>query len=271
MSRINPSSRVIAVIQGRMSSSRLPGKILMDIAGQPMLWHVVERVLMAETIDEVLVATTNDPSDDPAAEFCQQNGIPVYRGSLYDVLDRFYQAARTYQADVVVRVTADCPLIDPLVIDRTVNELLESGADFCANRLPPPWKRTYPIGLDTEVCTFAALERAWREASQPHEREHVMPYLYDLPGRFIVRVINAEQDYGNLRWTVDTPEDLVVVRRLFELLGGRRDFTWQDVLAVWLDHPELAEINAQVKHHQFDEVDERYQNSPADKPGKEAR
>lgn len=252
--------RVVAIIQGRMSSSRLPGKILKDIAGQPMLWHVVERVRMAATVDETLVATTTDPSDDLAAEFCARRGIPCYRGSLFDVLDRFYQAAREYRAEVVVRVTADCPLVDPWVIDRTVNELLEFRADFSANRLPPPWKRTYPIGLDTEVCTFAALERAWREAGLPHEREHVMPYLYAVPGRFVVRVVDAEQDYGHLRWTVDTPEDLVVVRRLFELLGGRRDFTWQDVLAIWLDHPELAEINSSVRHHKFDEVDERFLN-----------
>ncbi len=260
MKAAQPKPRVVAIIQGRMSSSRLPGKILKDIAGQPMLWHVVERVRMAKTVDETLVATTTDPSDNPAAEFCAQRSIPCYRGSLFDVLDRFYQAARQAHAEVVVRVTADCPLIDPWVIDRTVNDLLDSGSDFSANRLPPPWKRTYPIGLDTEVCTFAALERAWREAELPHEREHVMPYLYDVTGRFAVRVVDAEQDYGHLRWTVDTPEDLVVVRRLFELLGGRRDFTWQDVLAIWLAHPELAEINASVRHHKFDDVDERFLN-----------
>ncbi len=258
MTRSEHTPRVVAIIQGRMSSSRLPGKILKDIAGQPMLWHVVERVRMAKTVSEVVVATTTDTSDDLAAELCKQRQIPCFRGSLYDVLDRFYQAARQYRADVVVRVTADCPLIDPWVIDRTVDDLLTSGADFSANRLPPPWKRTYPIGLDTEVCTFAALERAWREAGQPHEREHVMPYLYSVPGRFHVRVVDAEQDCGHLRWTVDTPEDLVVVQRLFELLGGRRDFTWLDVLEIWQAHPELAEINASVKHHKFDDIDERF-------------
>jgi len=269
MSRIDPSPRIAAIIQGRMSSSRLPGKILLDIAGQPMLWRVVERVRMARTVDETIVATTTDPSDEPVAKFCQERAILLYRGSLYDVLDRFYQAASLYRADVIVRVTADCPLIDPAVIDRTVTELLETGADFSANRLPPPWKRTYPIGLDTEVCTFAALERAWREARLPHEREHVMPYLYSVPGRFAVRVVDAEQDFGHLRWTVDTPEDLEVVRRLFELLGGRRNFTWQEVLAVWQAHPELAEINAEVRHHKYDEVDERFTNEPVNPPREE--
>lgn len=261
MSSPETKPRVVAIIQGRMTSSRLPGKILKDIAGQPMLGWVVERVRIAKTVHIVVVATTSDPSDDPVAEYCEQKGFTLYRGSLFDVLDRFYQAARRHSADIVVRVTADCPLIDPVVIDRTVNALIETGADFSANRLPPPWKRTYPIGLDTEVCTFAALERAWHEANEPHQREHVLPYLYDTPGRFKVQVVDAEQDFGHLRWTVDTPQDLVVVRRLFELLDGRRDFTWQDVLAIWQAHPELAEINADVIHHKYDEVDERYKNS----------
>jgi spore coat polysaccharide biosynthesis protein SpsF len=256
----NAKARVAAIIQGRMGSSRLPGKILRDIAGQPMLAWVVERVRMAKTVDEVVVATTSDASDDPAVDYCVQQGYPVYRGSLYDVLDRFYQAAQLYSADIVVRITADCPLIDPAVIDRTVFALIENDADFSANRLPPPWKRTYPIGLDTEVCTFEALERAWHEATAPHEREHVLPYLYEEPGRFKIQVVDAEQDFGHLRWTVDTPEDLRVVRRLVELLDGRRDFSWLDVLAVWQSHPELEKINAEIVHHKFDDIDERYQN-----------
>ena len=250
--------RVVAIIQGRMSSSRLPGKILLDLDGQPMLVHVVERVSMSKTVDEVIVATTTDPSDNPAAELCAQRGIPCERGSLYDVLDRFYQAAKVHRADIIVRVTADCPLVDPWVIDRTVREFVDTGADFAANRLPPPWKRTYPIGLDVEVCSFAALETAWREAKEPHEREHVLPYLYETPGRFRVHVVNADEDYGHLRWTVDTPEDLEAVRGLFALLGGRRDCTWQEILAVWQAHPELELINRAVNHKKFDDVDKNY-------------
>ena len=249
---------VVAIIQGRMSSSRLPGKVLADLDGQPMLLHVVERVRMAETVDEVIVATTTDPSDDPVAALCAARGIPCERGSLYDVLDRFYQAARKNHADIIVRVTADCPLIDPWVIDRTVREFVETGADFAANRLPPPWKRTYPIGLDVEVCSFSALETAWREAKAPHEREHVLPYLYETPARFHVHVINAEADYGHLRWTVDTPADLKAVRSLYALLGGRRDCTWQEILAIWQAHPELEQINQSVNHKKFDDVDENF-------------
>ena len=252
------NERVVAIIQGRMSSSRLPGKILLDIDGQPMLMHVVERVRMAKTVNEVIVATTTDPSDAPVAELCEQRGIPCERGSLFDVLDRFYQAARAHQADVIVRITADCPLVDPWVIDRVVQAYYDTKADFAANRLPPPWKRTYPIGLDVEVCSLTALERAWQEAKEPHEREHVMPYLYETPGRFHVHVVNAEADFGHLRWTVDTPEDLQAVRGLYDLLDGRRDCTWQEILAIWQAHPELEGINRGVTHKKFDDVDQAY-------------
>jgi spore coat polysaccharide biosynthesis protein SpsF len=246
-----------------MSSSRLPGKILMEVGGQPMLAQVVERVRMARSVDEVIVATTTDPSDDPVAEWCARHNVPCERGSLFDVLDRYYQAAKVHHADVVVRITADCPLVDPWLIDQVVQAYYESKADFAANRLPPPWKRTYPIGLDVEVCSFAALERAWIEAKGPHQREHVMPYLYDTPGRFHIHVVNAEADYGSLRWTVDTPEDLQAIRELYRLLGSRRDFTWHDVLAVWQAHPELETINQSVIHKQYDEVDQKYdRNSP---------
>ncbi len=253
-----PQPRVIAIIQGRMGSSRLPGKILKDLGGKPMLAHVVERVCRAQTVHEVVVATTNDASDNEVAQFCRQEGIECYRGSLFDVLDRFYQAAKACRADVFVRITADCPLIDPGVIDQTVRAFFESGADFAANRLPPPWKRTFPIGLDTEVCSFAALERAWREATQPHDREHVMPYLYEEEGRFKVKVVDAAQDQGHLRWTVDTAEDLAAMRALFTLLGNDPPLSWLDVLAVWQQHPEIHPINAQVKHHWFNEYDERF-------------
>jgi spore coat polysaccharide biosynthesis protein SpsF len=245
-----------------MSSSRLPGKILKDIEGRPMIDHVVERVRMAKTVDLAVVATTVDLSDDPVEQHCRERGFPVYRGSLFDVLDRYYRAAQEFQAGVIVRVTADCPLIDPLVIDKTVLAFFEEGADFAANRLPPPWKRTYPIGLDTEVCSFQALERAWKEASEDHEREHVMPYLYAVPGRFKVKVVDAEMDYGHLRWTVDTPEDLIAVRGLMRLLQGKKEYSWRDVLALWLAHPELEKINAGVEHKKFNDVDGRFDVDP---------
>ena len=147
-------TKILAIVQARMSSSRLPGKVLKDIAGKPMLVHVIERAQKSRQISQVVVATTTDPSDDPIETFCRQRGYAFYRGSLHDVLDRFYQTAREFQADVIVRFTADCPLLDPYVVDNTIKAFLFSNVDFAANRLPPPHTRTYPIGLDTEVCTF---------------------------------------------------------------------------------------------------------------------
>ncbi|MBI4762218.1 MAG: cytidylyltransferase domain-containing protein [Chloroflexota bacterium] len=265
---------VIAIIQGRMSSSRLPGKILADIAGQPMLQRVFIRTSRAASVSQTIFATTTDPSDDPVAEYCDFSGIPFTRGSLYDVLDRYYQTAKQAKAEVVVRITADCPVIDPELIDDVVNVVINAqpSVDFAANRLPPPWKRTYPIGLDTEVCTFAALERAWREAKEPHHREHVMPYFYEgvelttvnrqlqtgtSPRGFNIALLHHTTDFGDYRWTVDTPEDLEFMRQVYSHFDGRDDFTWREVLELVHDNPELMKINAGVPHKTLTDVDKR--------------
>jgi len=247
----------VAIIQARMSSSRLPGKVLLDLAGQPMLVRVVERVRRARTVDEVVVATTTDPADDPIEACCREHGYACYRGSMFDVLDRFYGAARQMGAEVIVRITADCPVIDPAVIDHTVSAFHAARADFAANRLPPPWKRTWPIGLDTEVCSFAALERAWKEAQLPYEREHVMPYFYDVEGRFKVIVTQHDPDYGAQRWTVDTAEDLQLLSAIYSRFGGQDTFSWKDVLDLLEKEPDLAKINAGVRHKVGTEVDAR--------------
>ncbi len=292
--------RIIAIIQGRMKSSRLPDKVLLDIGDRPMLQWVVERTRQAKTIHQVVVATTTDSSDDPVAEFCQSRDISFTRGSVHDVLDRYYQAAKRYRADVIVRITADCPLIDPELIDEAVNTLLDAKdrrsdlqlptsnfqpptsnlqsplLDFVANRLPQPWWRTYPLGLDTEVFTFAALERAWREASEPHHREHVTPYFYeDIPAEelhfssnpqpvavsvsprgFRVALLHHHVELGDHRWTVDTPEDLELVREIVVRLPNDR-FSWLDVLALMEREPELMQINSQIPHKTHLDVDER--------------
>jgi len=247
--------RIVAIIQARMSSTRLPGKVLAEIAGEPMLVRVVERARMAVLVDEVVVATTTDPADDPIEALCLERGYACVRGSNQDVLDRIYQAARLHAAEVIVRLTADCPLIDPGVVDQTVGTFLKSQVDFAANRLPPPWKRSFPIGLDTEVCSSQALERAWKEADKPHQREHVMPYLYEVPGRFRVSIVDCERDYGHLRWTVDTPEDLELLRQIYARFGGRDDFSWREVLQLFEREPELAAINAQVPHKTYRDVE----------------
>ncbi len=249
--------KTVAIIQARMSSTRLPGKVLLDLAGEPMLVWVVERTRLAKTIDEVVVATTTDPSDDPLEVVCQARGYLCYRGSLYDVLDRYYQSARQLNADIVVRITADCPLIDPGVVDKTVQEFLNTNADFAANRLPLPWGRTYPVGLDTEVCSLAGLELAWKEAQLTYQREHVMPFFYDQPERFRIQHVNHPVDYGALRWTVDTPEDLALVRQICENFRGRMDFSWLEVLDFYQNHPELAVLNQAVKPKDYREYDVR--------------
>lgn len=262
----------VAIIQARMSSSRLPGKVLLDIAGKAMVQRVIERACRAQTLDAVSVATTTDASDDPLAVFALSKGVSCTRGSLHNVLDRYYRAARMHDADVIVRITADCPAIDPALVDQAVTTLLEGGYDFVANRLPPPFSRSFPIGLDVEVCTFPALQRAWAESNQPFHHEHVMPFLYEnvtleildehlstgiSPRGFKIALLNHTPNYGSLRWTVDTPEDLELMRRIFNDLEDKNDFTWYDLLAVVQKHPELAEINARVRHKTMTDVDER--------------
>ncbi len=236
-----------------MGSKRLPGKVLLDLGGEPMLVRVVERSRRARALNSVVVATTTEPGDDPIAALCAGRGYACYRGASRDVLDRYYRAAQEHGAGVIVRITADCPLIDPDLIDETIRAFRLSGVDFAANRLPPPWKRTYPIGLDTEVCSFEALEHAWREADLPFHREHVMPYLYQEAGRFQTLILQHDPDYGHLRWTVDTPEDLAVMRAVFAHFDGRDKFSWKDVVALFEQRPELARLNAAVRHKSVEE------------------
>ncbi len=264
--------RVVAIIQGRMTSSRLPGKILADIAGQPMLARVYIRTSRAASITEAIFATTTDASDDPVAEYCDFSGIPFRRGSLYDVLDRYYQIAQAAGADVVVRITADCPVIDPALIDEVVRMVTDAPYDFAANRLPPPWGRTYPIGLDVEACTFSVLEKAWQEAGEPQQREHVMPYFYEgvelktenrtlqtgvSPRGFNIALLHHKNDFGDYRWTVDTPEDLEFIRQVYSRFDGRDDFSWKEVLDLVHDEPGLAGINANVQHRTLKDIDQR--------------
>jgi spore coat polysaccharide biosynthesis protein SpsF len=242
-----------------MNSSRLPGKVLLDLGGEPMLVRVVERSRRAKTLAAVGVATTTDPSDDAVAALCTERGYLVSRGSQFDVLDRYYQAAKQFQADVIVRITADCPVMDPDLIDETVKVFLEEKLDFAATRLPPPWHRTYPIGLDIEVCSFTGLEQAWKNAAEKFEREHVMPYFYDTEGRFKIRVLDYEQDYGTQRWTVDTAPDLDMLRAIYARFDNRDDFTWLDIVKLIEREPELVQINAGVHHKMGTDVDERQQ------------
>lgn len=251
------NQKVVAIIQGRMNSSRLPGKVLLDINGKPMLLHVIDRVRQAALVDEIVVATTTDSSDDEIGTFCQNQKVACYRGSLQDVLDRYYQSARLHHADIIVRITADCPLVDPMMIDEVIRERDLHIADFCSNRLPPPFKRTYPIGLDIEVVTFKALALAWQKAVEKHQREHVLPYLYEIPGQFKVHILNYKKDLSNIRITVDTPEDLEVIRKITAHFGGKMDYSWLEVVDYYLRNKDLSKLNAGIQHKTYLDVDHR--------------
>jgi spore coat polysaccharide biosynthesis protein SpsF (cytidylyltransferase family) len=231
---------VVAIIQARMASSRLPGKVLADIAGKPMALHVVERTGRAKHVDLVVLATTEQASDDRLAKLCARENIACFRGKEDDVLDRYYQAAKQYQAATIIRVTADCPVIDPDVIDTVVQAFQREGADYVSNVLPP----TYPDGLDTEVFSFSTLERTWHEAKWLSEREHVTPYMRN-PDRFQVKNVTHSEDLSHLRWTVDEPEDLEFMRSIFTVLEGK-PFTMADVLEALQQHPDLQYINTDI-------------------------
>lgn len=258
--------RNILIIQARMGSSRLPGKVLKDFAGRPMLDWVVKRGSRAALIDDVVVATTTDESDDPIAAWAAANGVKVVRGSVFDVLARFMQVVTEMELkpqDRIIRVTGDCPLIDPGLIDDLIRFYDAEGADFAANRLPPPWHRTYPIGLDEEMVSVAWLARADAEAKELYEREHVMPWFYNTEGRCNVRILDHDPDYGDHRWTVDTPEDHAMMTTLFAQLPDPMTARWTDVLAIVAAHPEIEQLNASTQAKQVDVVDERSQARPS--------
>jgi spore coat polysaccharide biosynthesis protein SpsF (cytidylyltransferase family) len=230
----------VAIIQVRMTSSRLPGKVLAMVAGQPLLYHVVRRARRARTLDMVVVATTDGPADDGVARLCEDSSVPYFRGSEDDVLDRYYQAANAFKADVIVRLTADCPLLDPAVIDKVVREFQSGSYDYVSNTIIP----TYPDGLDTEVFLHSTLKRAWQEARLKSEREHVTPYIWKQPALFRLLNVENEPDLSALRWTVDEPQDLEFVRRVYSCMGSVPDFGMQEVLDLLHSHPELKDVNA---------------------------
>ena len=235
--------RTVAIIQARTGSTRLPGKVLLPLLGEPVLAHVVRRVSRASRVDAVVVATTTAPGDDPIAELGRTSGWLVTRGSEEDLLERYLEAARAHDAERVVRITSDCPLIDPALIDEVVEALEASGADYASNSLEP---RTYPRGLDAEAMTMTALETAGREDHDPASREHATPYLYRHPERFRLQAVRGIEDRSEHRWTLDTPEDYELIRRLYDALG-RDDFGWLDALAIAEAHPEWSALNRHVR------------------------
>ena len=234
--------KVVVIIQARMGSTRLPGKVLKDLEGETVLARVVNRLRRSQRISELLVATTDRPADDAIVAECRKCAVPVSRGAEDDVLDRYFRAAQLAQAKVVVRVTSDCPLIDPEIVDKTIAAFLAAGPDYASNVL----ERTYPRGLDVEVMSFDALARTWHSARRPYEREHVTPYIYEHPAEFKLLSVTGDADHSAYRWTLDTPEDMEFVRAVYAQLRDMPAFSWRDILELTNRSPELTELNRSV-------------------------
>lgn len=226
-----------------MGSSRLPGKVLKDLAGDTVLARVVTRTRRAKLLNEVVVATSVLEADDRIVQECDRLKVASFRGKETDVLDRYYKAAQQFSADVIVRITSDCPLIDPVLTDTVIRALVEQSADYATNALVV----TYPRGLDVEVLTAEVLAHAARCAREPYQRTHVTPYIYENPEAFEIVSLRAETDYSSYRWALDTVEDLETLRAIYGYFPNRDDMGWREVLKLIQDEPGLAEINSMVR------------------------
>ena len=233
--------RTVAIIQARLGSSRLPRKVLMDIAGVPMLSRIIKRSAAAKSVDEVVVATTTAPEDDALVAFAEKAEVGVFRGSVHDVLSRYYECAVKHKADRIVRVTADDPLKDPEVIDRAIGHLDDApDLDYCSNTIEP----SYPEGLDIEAFRFSALERTYREAKLLSEREHVTPYIWKHRDLFNTLNFKFDRDLSDWRWTVDKPADIEFMQRVFGHFRDQPLVSFRSVISWLEDHPEIRSINA---------------------------
>jgi len=230
--------KTLAIVQARMGSTRFPNKVMKPILGVPLIELLLERLSRSKGIEGIILATSQDPKNLSLVEHVRQLGYDISQGSENDVLDRYYQAARPHQPEIIVRITGDCPLIDPVMVDVVLSAFKSANVDYACNTHPP----TYPDGLDTEVFTFEALERAWKCATEPYEREHVTPYIHK-SGRFRLLNVPHAENCSSERWTVDEPEDFEVVKNIFEYFHPRRDFGWLEVLQLRRDQPELFAAN----------------------------
>jgi spore coat polysaccharide biosynthesis protein SpsF len=243
---MNEKERIITIIQTRRGSSRLPDKVLMPLQGKPLFVRQAERVKAARLSGRVIIATTTEAGDDPIEAVCRQEGLDCFRGDVHDLLDRHYQAALRYPADTVIKIPSDCPLIDPAIIDKVIAFYLDHPGeyDFVSNLHPA----TYPDGNDVEIMTFATLERAWREADRPMEREHTTPYIWERPEQF--RIGNVTMDGGvdysmSHRFTIDYAEDYAFIRAVYdELYPVNPLFGVDDILSLLGRRPDMYAINA---------------------------
>ncbi len=243
------SGRVVVISQARMSSTRLPGKVMREVLGKPLLELQLERLLRVKQADRVVVATTTDESDQAIVSLCEKLHVPCFRGSRDDVLSRYHGAATQFGAEIVVRVTSDCPFIDPEVVDRLISGFkMEAGkVDYVAN--VHNRQRTYPIGFDAEVFSYEALDIAHKEATSQADREHVTPFIWSRPERFRLKIMHLSENFSRYRVTVDTEEDLELATKIFEELYSKNpQFGLADVVRVLIEHPDWVAINADVSH-----------------------
>jgi len=238
---------ILTILQARVSSSRLPGKVLMPLCGKAMLSRQIERIRRSTSIQRLLVATSDDESDDAIEAICRAEGVECFRGSLNDVLDRFYQAALVMRPTHVVRLTGDCPLTDPALIDSLVEYYLKGACDYASNALEP----TYPDGLDAEIFRFVCLAEAWREAKLPSQREHVTPFIYQQPERYKIGALRGSIDLSHMRWTVDEPADFEFISRIYdELYVLNPSFTTEDILHLLERRPDLMKLNTGIRRNE---------------------
>lgn len=237
--------KTVIIVQARMTSTRLPGKIMKEVMGKPLLEYQVERMKRVESANEIVIATTVGDADRVIVEFCDRLSIPCFRGSEQDVLSRYYESAKAFNADIVVRLTSDCPLVDPSIVERVLRFYFDHSSeyDYVSNCLV----RTYPRGMDTEVFPSGILEEAYSEATEPADREHVTPFIYRQQRRFRLANVTYHVDLSRHRWTVDTREDFALIRRIIESLYPRNpEFRMEDILELFDCDPELLLINAHV-------------------------
>lgn len=242
-------SGAVAIVQARMGSSRLPGKVLAPIGGMSMLARVARRASRARLLQGLVVATTTSAPDDAIVKECVRLEIPFYRGKEDDVLDRYYQTALFYGIDVIVRITADCPLTDPEVIDSVVGEFIVKKPDYASNVM----ERRYPRGLDVEVMSMKALTCAWQQADLPYQRIHVTPFIYQNPDQFYLLSVKGEEDYSAYRWTVDAPQDLAFINLVYERFNQADHMGWREVVGLMKKEPGIMRINQDVKQKELSE------------------
>lgn len=236
--------KIVAIIQARMGSTRLPGKILKKVNGRPLLSYQLERLQQSKYINDLVIATTINEKDDLIVEFCKGNKALWFRGPEEDVLARYYEAAKTFKADIIVRITSDCPIIDVQVVDKTIRNFIDNNFEYVSNTL----ERTYPRGLDTEVFTFAALEKAYNEAILERDREHVTAYFYTNPDVFKIGSVRNTVDYSKYRWTVDTEEDFQLMKNIIEkLYSENSQFTLLDTVKLMEANPDWFYINSHIE------------------------